>query len=44
MVGFAGGNGPGATAAGDFNGDGKPDLAITNKYGVEVMMNTTPKP
>jgi hypothetical protein len=41
---FATGNSPTAVAIGDLNGDGKPDLAITN-FGdgtVSVLLNTTP--
>jgi hypothetical protein len=41
---FAVGAGPETLALGDFNGDGKPDLAVVN-YGagtVSVLLNTTP--
>ena len=30
-------------AVGDFNGDGLPDLAVTNYAGVAVLINTTPR-
>jgi hypothetical protein len=30
-----------AVAVGDFNGDGKPDLAVTNSPGVSIFLNTT---
>jgi hypothetical protein len=37
---------PSTVIAGDFNGDGKPDLAATNFVGddVSVLLNTTPTP
>jgi hypothetical protein len=37
---------PVALVAADFNGDGKPDLAVTNFLtgDVSVLLNTTPKP
>ena len=40
---FATGTGPAALAVGDFNGDGKPDLAVANAGGntVSVLLNTT---
>jgi hypothetical protein len=41
---FAVGSGPNAVAVGDFNGDGRPDLAVTNSNDktVSVLLNTTP--
>ncbi len=41
---FATGTNPRFLVVGDFNGDGKPDLAIANFYGntVSVLLNTTP--
>jgi hypothetical protein len=41
---FATGSRPLAVAVGDFNGDGKPDLAIANSSTntVSVLLNTTP--
>ncbi len=41
---FATGSRPNAVAVGDFNGDGRPDLAIANKrsFTVSVLLNTTP--
>ena len=41
---FATGSGPFSVAIGDLNGDGKPDLAVTNSYSntVSVLLNTTP--
>jgi hypothetical protein len=40
---FATGRGPIAIAAGDFNGDGKPDLAVANLDDtISVLLNTTP--
>src|SRR5262249_52216340 len=41
---FATGARPGAVAVGDFNGDGSPDLAVTNKLDatVSVLFNATP--
>jgi hypothetical protein len=43
-VNFATGNDPFSVAVGDFNGDGRPDLAIANlgSNTVSVLMNTTP--
>ena len=40
---FAVGKGPFSVAVGDFNGDGKPDLAIANQGSdtVSVLVNTT---
>ena len=32
---------PVAAAAGDFNGDGKPDLAVVNYSSVSVLLNTS---
>jgi hypothetical protein len=41
---FAAGSGPVSVAVGDFNGDGKPDLAVANfnSATVSVLLNTTP--
>jgi hypothetical protein len=44
---FATGNQPGDPAVGDFNGDGKPDIAVPNWGGgngstVSLLLNTTP--
>jgi hypothetical protein len=39
---FAIGQGVHPVAVGDFNGDGKPDLAIISGGGVSVLLNTTP--
>ena len=41
---FATGRYPSSVAVGDFNGDGKPDLAIVNSGSdsVSVLLNTTP--
>jgi hypothetical protein len=41
---FAVGSNPLAVAVGDFNGDGRPDLAVSNLVGntVSVLLNTTP--
>ncbi len=36
---FAAGS-PVSVAVGDFNGDGKPDLAVANNGGVSVLLNT----
>src|ERR1700722_7932922 len=36
---FPAGTFPTSVAAGDFNGDGKPDLAVTNQHGVSVLLN-----
>jgi hypothetical protein len=40
---FAAGVWPGAVAAGDYNADGKPDVAVTNQNSntVSVLLNTT---
>jgi hypothetical protein len=40
---FTTGRNPIAVAVGDFNGDGKPDLAVANyrSYSVSVLLNTT---
>jgi hypothetical protein len=40
---FAAGSNPLAVVAGDFNGDGRPDLAVANVNGntVSVLLNTT---
>jgi hypothetical protein len=42
---FTVGNGPISVRVGDFNGDGKSDLATTNgsTNNVSVLLNTTPK-
>jgi hypothetical protein len=41
---FATGSNPTSVAAGDFNGDGRPDLALTNanSASVSVLLNLTP--
>jgi hypothetical protein len=41
---FASGSVPDALAVGDFDGDGRPDLAVANYRGnsVSVLLNTTP--
>ncbi len=36
---YAAGTSPTAVAAGDLNGDGKPDLAVTNQNGVSILLN-----
>jgi hypothetical protein len=40
---FAVGNAPDAVAVADFNGDGRPDLAVANRFDqtVSVLLNTT---
>src|SRR5712692_2094206 len=30
---------PTSVAAGDFNGDGKPDVALTNQNGISILLN-----
>ena len=41
---FATGNDPISIVLGDFNGDGKPDIAVANQgsNGISVLLNTTP--
>ncbi len=39
---FTTGSYPRSVAVGDFNGDGKPDLAVASSSGVSVLLNTTP--
>jgi hypothetical protein len=39
---FATGPGSGPVAVADFNGDGKPDLAVGEGFNVSVLLNTTP--
>ncbi len=39
---FATGISPRAVMVGDFNGDGKPDLAVSGLASVSVLLNTTP--
>jgi len=43
-VDFAAGSGPISVAVGDFNGDGKLDLALANRdsNNVSVLINNTP--
>lgn len=43
-VGFTAGNDPVWAGLGDFNGDGKPDLAVANYHSnnVTILTNTTP--
>jgi len=36
---FSAGTSPTSVAAGDFNGDGRPDLAVTNQNGLSVLLN-----
>ncbi|MEG4413849.1 DUF4347 domain-containing protein, partial [Microcoleus sp. C2C3] len=42
---FLTGNDPRSVSSGDFNGDGKPDLATANRISdnVSILLNTTPK-
>jgi hypothetical protein len=42
-VDFPTGPGPYSVSIGDFNGDGKPDLAVANNYSsdVSILLNTT---
>lgn len=35
---FAAGNGPRSVALGDFNGDGKSDLAVANLFGSDISI------
>jgi len=37
---FNPGNGPGQTRVADFDGDGRPDLAVAHQYGVAVFRNS----
>jgi uncharacterized protein YfaP (DUF2135 family) len=40
---FGAGGNPTSVAVGDFNGDGKPDLAVANSFaGVSILLNTCP--
>src|SRR4028119_332206 len=43
-VDFPTGNGPFSVSIGDFNGDGSPDVAVTNRYSntTSILINTTP--
>ncbi|MEG4141096.1 FG-GAP-like repeat-containing protein, partial [Microcoleus sp. Pol7_B1] len=41
-VDFTTGNAPNSVSIGDFNGDGKPDLAVANSYSTSILLNTTP--
>src|SRR5260370_2674137 len=37
-VSYAAGSAPRSMAVGDFNGDGKPDLAVANGCGINVLL------